>query len=90
MKWGDINLWSAVSVLPPVILGLTGSLILGLEGHVLEMFLVLAMVGIHRYSAWLLNRSNLPADERADWMAVRVLTTVCCLAVPFYLALTIH
>ena len=90
MKLGHVNLWAAVSVFPPVVLGISGALILALEGKVLEVVLVSGLVAIHRYSALFLNRSQLPPDERADWMAVRVLTTVCCLALPFYLAFTIH
>ena len=90
MKRDQINFWSAFSVYPPVVLGLAAAAILALEGNVVQVACVLGLVAIHRYSAVFLNRAQLPADERADWMAVRVLTTVCCLALPFYLAFTIH
>ena len=44
---------------------------------------------MHHYSSALLGQRGLTSDQTADWTAIRVLTTVCCLALPFYLALTI-
>lgn len=85
-----VNMWSTVSILLPVILGLAGAVILAIEGHPLDTMLTLALVALHRYSGSLLNQLGLSVDQRADWMAVRVVTTVCCLALPFYLAATIH
>ncbi|MEW5702096.1 MAG: hypothetical protein AB1792_07710 [Candidatus Zixiibacteriota bacterium] len=82
------GLWSMVSEAPPVFVGLAGSVILALEGKILQPLFTLLLVAIHRYSGRFLSRVYLTSDEVADWTAVRTLTTVCCLALPFYLAVT--
>ncbi len=90
MLRSNINLWSAVSIYPPVVLGIAATAILALEGRLLEVAFAAVLVAVHRYSAALLNRSNLTADDRSDWVALRVVTTVSCIGLPFYLAFTIH
>ncbi len=85
-----INIWRAVSVLPPAILGLGGAVILALEGRLYETALVLMLVAFHRYSEILLSRPRKSAEETADWSAANVLTTVGCYALPFFIAATIH
>lgn len=82
------RLWAAASGIPPVVIGGVGALILAMEGHILATVLTVLLVAIHRYSESLLE-NQLPADQKADWTTVRAMTTVSCLALPFYLALTI-
>lgn len=83
------KLWAAISTLPPVIVGLAGALMMAFEGRIVGTLLVVFLVALHRYSRALLGNRGLSIDQTADWTAIRVLTTVCCLALPFYLALTI-
>lgn len=85
-----INIWRAVSVLPPAVLGLGGALILALEGRLYETALVVVLVAFHRYSDILLKRPRMSAEETADWSAANVLTTVGCYALPFFIAATMH
>jgi hypothetical protein len=79
----------AISSFPPVAVGLAGAAMMAYEGRVWGMVLVLLLVAMHRYAGSLLGRHGLSVDQTADWTAIRVLTTVCCLALPFYLAFTI-
>ena len=88
MKKSNSKLWTAISGIPPVVIGIAGAAILALEGHLMGTGLTVLLVAIHRYSESLL-RTRLSADQTADWTAVRAMTTVCCLALPFYLAFTI-
>lgn len=85
-----INIWSAVSVLPPAVLGLGGALILAFEGRIYETGLVVLLVGFHRYSAIILKRPFVSAETTADWSAANVITTVGCYALPFFIAATMH
>lgn len=88
MSKSGSRLWSAISGLPPVVIGVAGALILALEGHIMGTFLIVLLVALHRYSALIL-RGGLAANQMADWTAVRAMTTFCCLFLPFYVALTI-
>lgn len=81
--------WAAISTHPPVVIGIAGALMMAFEGRILGTLLVVLLVGLHRYSSALLKLRIMTIDQTADWTAIRVLTTVCCLALPFYLALTI-
>jgi hypothetical protein len=85
-----VDIWRAVSVLPPALLGLGGAVILALEGRLYETALVVVLVAFHRYSAILLKRPRASAEEVADWSAANVMTTVGCYALPFFIAATIH
>jgi mannose/fructose/N-acetylgalactosamine-specific phosphotransferase system component IID len=87
MKKSNSKLWTAISGIPPVVIGIAGAVILALEGQILGTLLTVVLVAIHRYSESLMG-SRLSADQTADWTAVRAMTTVCCLGLPFYLALT--
>ncbi len=83
------KLWSAISTFPPVAIGLAGALMMAFEGRILGTALVVLLVALHRYSGGILGGRGLTDDQTADWTAIRVLTTVCCIALPFYLAFTI-
>lgn len=83
------TLWAAISTFPPVAIGLAGAGMMAFEGRILGTVLVVFLVALHRYSSAILGGRGLSIDQTADWTAIRVLTTVCCLALPFYLALTI-
>jgi hypothetical protein len=83
------RLWAAISNFPPVAVGLAGAAMMAIEGRMLGTALVVLLVTLHRYSSAILGGRRLTIDQTADWTAIRVLTTICCLALPFYLALTI-
>ena len=87
MNKPNSKFWTAISGIPPVVIGVAGAVILALEGHILATFLTVLLVAIHRYSQSILG-NRLSADQVADWTAVRAMTTICCLCLPFYLALT--
>jgi hypothetical protein len=72
-----------------VAVGLAGAGMMAFEGRILGTALVVFLVALHRYSSRILGGRGLTIDQTADWTAIRVLTTVCCLALPFYLALTV-
>jgi hypothetical protein len=59
------------------------------EGRWVGTFLILVLLGLHRYAGMILRRPALYPDHAADWTGVRAITTVCCFGLPFYLALTI-
>ena len=88
MSRSGSKFWTALSGIPPIVIGVAGALILALEGHILGTFLIVLLVAIHRYSALIL-RGGLATTQAADWTAVRAITTFCCLGLPFYVALTI-
>lgn len=83
------KIWAAISTFPPVAIGLAGAGMMAFEGRILGTALVVFLVALHRYSSAILGGRGLTIDQTADWTAIRVLTTVCCLGLQFYLALTI-
>ena len=82
------TLWSVISGAPPIVIGATGGLMLAVEGRIVDVLLVLLLVALHYYAARLLSARYLTIDQTADWTAIRVLTTIVCLTLPFYLAMT--
>ena len=82
-------LWTMLSDRPPVFVGLAGAVMMVFEGRIADTFLVLILVAIHRFAGTLLRHAHPSSDRYADWTGVRAMTTVCCLALPFYLALTL-
>jgi hypothetical protein len=83
-------LWAAISGTPPIIVGVAGVLIMAVQGRILDVVLVLLLIVLHYCAVSQMSRRYLTIDQTADWTAIRVLTTVVCLALPFYLALTIN
>ena len=83
------TLWTVISGTPPIIVGAAGVVIMAVEGRILGASLVLLLVALHRYAGSLLTRRYVTINQTADWTAIRVLTTVVCLSLPFYLAITI-
>ena len=77
-----------ISGTPPIVIGAAGAVIMGVEGRIMGTLLVLLLVVLHRYAGSLLSRRYLTIDQTADWTAIRVLTTVVCYGLPFYLAMT--
>lgn len=68
--------------------GLIGALMLMIEGSFWGVFLALLLVAIHRYAVGLLDRSRVRSVEAEDWIRVRAMTTLSCLALPLYVYLT--
>lgn len=82
------SIWTVISGTPPIVIGVAGGVILAVEGRIVDVVLVLLLVVLHYIAASLLTRRYLTIDQTADWTAIRVLTTIVCFALPFYLALT--
>jgi hypothetical protein len=68
--------------------GLVGAFMLTLEGNVWGVLLALLLVAIHRYAVGLIDQTRVRSAEAADWIRVRAMTTISCLALPVYLFLT--
>lgn len=59
-----------------------------IEGSLWGVSLALLLVAIHRYAVGLLDQTRVGSAEAEDWIRVRAMTTLSCLALPVYVYLT--
>jgi hypothetical protein len=82
------RLWSLVTGSVATVCGLAGAALLLLEGQVFGMAAVGFLLAIRYVATTAIRRPRPSVEALANWSGVHAMTTAVCLALPFYVTLS--